>query len=135
VRAAEIANAHEFISRLPEGYGTVIQEGGANLSNGQRQLICIARAVLPDPRIIIMDEATASVDTLTEALIQEALKRLFSGRTAIVIAHRLTTVQNADLIYVLDAGRIVEVGNHEELYRRDGIYHNLYEKQFIEAEP
>jgi ABC-type multidrug transport system fused ATPase/permease subunit len=134
VRAAEIANAHEFISRLPEGYDTAIQEGSANLSNGQRQLLCIARAVLPDPRIIILDEATASVDTLTEALIQEALKRLFSGRTAIVIAHRLTTVQNADLIYVLDAGRVVEVGNHEQLFRRGGIYQGLYEKQFIDEE-
>jgi ABC-type multidrug transport system fused ATPase/permease subunit len=134
IRAAEGANAHGFISRLPAGYDTQIQEGGVNLSNGQRQLICIARAILADPRIIILDEATASVDTLTESLIQEALERLFSGRTAIVIAHRLTTVQNADLIYVLDKGRIVEVGNHQQLLSHGGIYRELYDKQFIDKE-
>lgn len=134
VRAAEGANAHGFISRLPAGYDTQIQEGGVNLSNGQRQLVCIARAILADPRIIILDEATASVDTLTESLIQEALERLFSGRTAIVIAHRLTTVQHADLIYVLDKGRIVEVGNHQQLLSRGGIYRELYDKQFIDKE-
>jgi len=134
VRAAEGANAHGFISRLPAGYDTQIQEGGVNLSNGQRQLICIARAILADPRIIILDEATASVDTLTESLIQEALERLFSGRTAIVIAHRLTTVQHADLIYVLDKGRIVEVGNHQQLLSHGGIYRELYDKQFIDKE-
>jgi ABC-type multidrug transport system fused ATPase/permease subunit len=132
VRAAGVANAHDFISRLPDGYDTPIQEGGVNLSNGQRQLICIARAVLADPRIIILDEATASVDTLTESLIQEALQRLFSGRTAIVIAHRLTTVQNADVIYVFEKGRIVEVGNHAELLNNGGIYRDLYDRQFIE---
>jgi len=132
VLAAEAANAHGFVSRLPAGYDTQIQEGGVNLSNGQRQLVCIARAILADPRIIILDEATASVDTLTESLIQEALERLFSGRTAIVIAHRLTTVQNADLIYVLDEGRIVETGNHQQLLSRGGIYRELYDKQFID---
>ncbi len=105
-----------------------------NLSNGQRQLVCIARAILADPRILILDEATASVDTLTEILIQEALERLFSGRTAIVIAHRLTTVQNADLIYVLGEGRIVEVGKHEQLLAKGGIYRELYDKQFIDKE-
>lgn len=133
-RAAEAANAHGFISRLPTGYDTQIQEGGVNLSNGQRQLVCIARAILADPRILILDEATASVDTLTEILIQEALERLFSGRTAIVIAHRLTTVQNADLIYVLGEGRIVEVGKHEQLLAKGGIYRELYDKQFIDKE-
>jgi ATP-binding cassette subfamily B multidrug efflux pump len=134
LRAAQAANAHGFISRLAAGYDTQIQEGGVNLSNGQRQLVCIARAILADPRIIILDEATASVDTLTETLIQDALERLFSGRTAIVIAHRLTTVQNADLIYVLEEGRIVEVGKHEQLLSRGGIYQELYDKQFIDKE-
>ncbi|MBN2553446.1 MAG: ABC transporter ATP-binding protein [Spirochaetales bacterium] len=133
-RAAQAANAHGFISRLPSGYDTQVQEGGVNLSSGQRQLICIARAILAEPGVIILDEATASVDTLTETLIQEALERLFSGRTAIVIAHRLTTVQNADLIYVLEEGRIVEAGRHEQLLSRGGIYRELYDKQFIDKE-
>jgi ABC-type multidrug transport system fused ATPase/permease subunit len=134
IHAAEAANAHGFINRMPGGYATQIQEGGINLSNGQRQLICIARAILADPRIIILDEATASVDTLTEQLIQEALEHLFAGRTAMVIAHRLTTVQNADAIYVLDRGRIVEVGSHEQLLSRGGIYRELYDKQFIDKD-
>jgi ABC-type multidrug transport system fused ATPase/permease subunit len=133
-RAAEAANAHSFIRRLPDGYDTRILEGAANLSSGQRQLLCIARAVLADPRIIILDEATASVDTLTERLIQQALERLFAGRTAIVIAHRLTTVQNADRIYVLEQGRIVETGRHAELLARGGIYRELYDRQFIDKE-
>ncbi|HUV07085.1 MAG TPA: ABC transporter ATP-binding protein [Spirochaetia bacterium] len=132
VQAARAANAHEFISRLPEGYDTAIQEGGVNLSNGQRQLLCIARAVLADPRILILDEATASVDTSTEALIQEALQRLFSGRTSIVIAHRLTTVQHADMIYVLENGRIIETGTHGELLNKGGTYRDLYDRQFID---
>jgi len=132
IRAARVANAHDFVIHLPEGYDTEIQEGGVNLSNGQRQLICIARAVLSDPSIIILDEATASVDTLTETLIQEALQRLFTGRTAIVIAHRLTTVQEADVIYVFEKGRIVEVGDHEELLERGGIYRELYDRQFLD---
>ena len=106
--AARAANAHEFISLLPTGYQTEILEGGVNLSMGQRQLICIARAALADPRILILDEATASVDTMTEALIQEAIDRLLAGRTALVIAHRLSTIRNADLICVVDGGRIVE---------------------------
>jgi ABC-type multidrug transport system fused ATPase/permease subunit len=111
--AARLANAHEFIVALPDGYATDIQEGGVNLSVGQRQLICMSRAVLADPHILILDEATASVDTLTEQLIQEALQRLLTGRTAIVIAHRLSTIRNADLICVVHAGRIVERGRHE----------------------
>jgi ATP-binding cassette subfamily B multidrug efflux pump len=133
-RAAEVANAHGFISRLPDGYDTLVQEGGINLSNGQRQLLCIARAILANPRIIILDEATASVDTLTEALIQEALQRLFAQRTAIVIAHRLTTVRHAHRIYVLEQGRIVEAGAHEELLRHGGIYRQLYDRQFIDSD-
>ncbi len=131
VAAARLANADAFIRRLPDGYATRILEGGVNLSQGQRQLICIARALLVDPRILILDEATSSVDTITEALIQDALARLFQGRTAIVIAHRLSTVRNAGRIYVIDGGRIVEQGRHEELLAAGGLYRELYEKQFL----
>lgn len=131
--AARLANAHDFIVALPDGYDTEILEGGVNLSVGQRQLICIARAVLADPRILILDEATASVDTVTEALIQEALQRLLAGRTAIVIAHRLSTVRNADLICVVQDGRIVERGRHRELLAKSGLYRELYERQFVEV--
>ncbi len=130
-----MANAHEFIAGLPDGYATQILEGGVNLSIGQRQLVCIARAVLADPRILILDEATSSVDTLTEALIQEALQRLLAGRTAIVIAHRLSTVRHASLICVLQAGRIVERGRHEELLALGGVYRDLYERQFVDMKP
>ena len=133
--AARLANAHEFIAALPEGYHTRILEGGANLSVGQRQLICIARAILADPRILILDEATANVDTITEALIQEALERLLSGRTAIVIAHRLSTIRNADLICVVQDGRIVERGQHEELLALDGVYRALHDQQFMQVNP
>ena len=132
--AATAANADEFIRKLPEGYETAIQEGGVNLSVGQRQLVCIARALLVDPRVLIMDEATSSVDTVTEALIQQALGRLLSGRTAIVIAHRLSTVRNADRIYVLDLGSIVQQGSHDELVGQDGLYRNLYERQFVDSD-
>jgi ABC-type multidrug transport system fused ATPase/permease subunit len=131
-RAARLANAHEFIERLPDGYDTQVLEGGSNLSVGQRQLICIARAVLADPCILIMDEATASVDTVTEGMIQDALDRLLAGRTAIVIAHRLSTIRNADLICAVQAGRIVERGDHDELITQDGVYRALYERQFLE---
>jgi ABC-type multidrug transport system fused ATPase/permease subunit len=131
VVVARLANADEFIRNLPEGYDTPILEGGVNLSVGQRQLLCIARALLVDPRILILDEATSSVDTVTEALIQEALQRLLSGRTAIVIAHRLSTVRNADRIYVIDEGEIVEQGTHTALLEQRGLYHDLYERQFI----
>jgi ATP-binding cassette subfamily B multidrug efflux pump len=130
--AARSANAHEFIIALPDGYDTVIMEGGANISIGQRQLICIARAVLADPRILILDEATASVDTVTEMLIQEALDRLLSGRTSIVIAHRLSTIRNADLICVVQHGQIIERGTHHELLVSNGLYAQLYARQFVE---
>ena len=130
--AARLANADAFIDGLSEGYKTRVQEGGVNLSVGQRQLICIARAVLVDPRILVLDEATSSVDTMTEALIQEALARLLVGRTAVIIAHRLSTVRNADRIYVIDEGRVVEEGTHAGLLARGGMYRDLYEQQFIE---
>ncbi len=130
-QAARLANAHEFVVAMPDRYRTEIQEGGVNLSVGQRQLVCIARAVLANPRILILDEATASVDTLTEVLIQDALQKLLKGRTAIVIAHRLSTIRHANLICVVDNGRIVERGRHEELLASGGLYRQLYERQFV----
>lgn len=131
-QAAALANAAEFIDLLPEKYETRILEGGVNLSVGQRQLICIARAVLANPRILILDEATANVDTVTEALIQEALERLLEGRTAVVIAHRLSTIRNADIICVINDGRIVEQGTHDELLKQGGLYRELYDRQFVD---
>ncbi len=131
-QAARLANAHDFIAALPEGYATRVLEGGVNLSVGQRQLISIARAILADPRILILDEATANIDTVTEVLIQGALERLLQGRTAIVIAHRLSTVRNADWIYVLDEGRIVEQGTHADLLACKGLYYELHERQFVD---
>ena len=131
--AARAVGAHDFIARLPEGYDTPVYERGVNLSQGQRQLIALARAVAADPRLIILDEATASVDSHTEALIQEALRTALRGRTAIVIAHRLSTVRSADRIVVLEGGRIVEQGSHGELVRRGGLYAQLYATYFSEA--
>jgi len=134
-RAARTANAHGFISRLPDGYDTRILEGAANLSVGQRQLLCIARAVLCDPRILIMDEATANIDTVTELLIQKALVGLFRGRTSVVIAHRLSTVRGADLICVIQDGRVTERGTHAGLLSRAGAYATLYSRQFVSIDP
>jgi len=131
VAAAEMANAHDFIIGFPDGYQTKILEGAVNLSVGQRQLVCIARAALADPRILILDEATASVDTVTEVLIQKALDRLMQGRTAIVIAHRLSTIRDADFICVIDGGQIVEKGSQEDLLMENGVYRSLYERQFV----
>lgn len=128
--AARIVGAHDFIMRLPNGYDTEVHERGSRLSVGQRQLIAFARALLADPRILILDEATSSVDAYTELLIQRALERLLQGRTAIVIAHRLSTIRNADRIYVIDRGEVKEVGTHEELIALGGMYKSLYEKQF-----
>lgn len=128
--AARIANADKFIERLHEGYDTMLAESGSNLSQGQRQLISIARAVLADPKILILDEATSSIDTRTELHIQEAMLKLMENRTSLIIAHRLSTIRDADMIIVLDGGRIVESGNHEELLAVKGKYYELYQTQF-----
>ena len=131
--AARRARAHQFISRLPDGYDTALQEGAVNLSRGQRQLLAIARALLKDPRILVLDEATANVDTRTELLIREALGELLQGRTSFVIAHRLSTVRRADVIYVIEAGRVAERGSHDELLRANGSYARIYRSQFDHA--
>lgn len=129
-RAAAHANADEFIRRLPEGYKTQLTEGGSNLSQGQRQLLSIARAVLADPKILILDEATSSVDTRTEMHIQSAMVALMKNRTSLIIAHRLSTIRDADVIVVIDGGQVAESGRHEELIKQQGCYYRLYQTQF-----
>ena len=128
--AAQLANAHSFISRLPEGYNTVIDGSGEGLSQGQRQLLSIARAAVADPPVMILDEATSSIDTRTEILVQNGMDALMYGRTVFVIAHRLSTIKNADVIMVLDHGRIMERGNHDKLMTEQGIYYQLYTGAF-----
>jgi len=130
VRAAELANAHEFISRLPEGYDTVLGERGVTLSGGQRQRIAIARAIIRDTPILILDEPSSGLDALSEELVFEAIDRLIEGRTTIVIAHRFSTVRRASTILVVQDGRIVESGKHEQLLAAGGLYAQLYEVQF-----
>ena len=128
--AAKAANAHDFIMELPEGYNTMLGDRGVNISGGQRQRIAIARAILKDPRILILDEATSALDTESERVVQEALNRLMVGRTSIIIAHRLSTIKNADRILVLDKGKLVEDGTHEELMAKNGLYAHLYQIQY-----
>jgi len=129
IQAAKAANAHEFILRLPLGYDSLVGERGQSLSGGERQRISIARALLIDPKILILDEATSSVDTTTEKEIQKALDNLVQGRTTLAIAHRLSTLRKADRLIVLDKGEIVEVGNHDELMSAQGAYYQLYQAQ------
>lgn len=132
--AAVMANADIFIRRLPKGYETILSESGSNLSQGQKQLLAIARAILSNPSILILDEATSSVDTRTELNIQEAMLKLMSGRTSFIIAHRLSTIRDADTIMVIDNGEIVESGTHEELLSSQGVYYNMYSRQFSKSE-
>ena len=128
--AATLANAHAFISTFPEGYQTLVGERGIQLSGGQKQRVAIARAVLKDPRILILDEATSALDAESEHLVREALERLMKGRTTLVIAHRLSTVKDADRVVVLDAGNIVQAGTHSDLVGAEGLYRRLVERQF-----
>ena len=130
VAAAKLANAHDFITRLPEGYNTMLTGDGANLSQGQRQLLSIARAAVKNAPVMIMDEATSSIDTHTEALVQRGTDKLMEGRTVFVIAHRLSTIRNSDAIMVLDHGRIIERGDHEQLLAQKGTYYQLYTGAF-----
>lgn len=132
--AAQMSESDEFIERLPEDYSTILAEGGSNLSQGQRQLLSIARAVLADPKILILDEATSSVDTRTEMHIQQAMVALMKNRTSLIIAHRLSTIRDADTIIVMKDGQIMESGNHEELLEKKGVYYNLYQNQFAGIE-
>jgi ATP-binding cassette, subfamily B, multidrug efflux pump len=131
--AAEAAHVDHFVRTLPDGYDTVLDDEASNVSAGEKQLLTIARAFLADPPILILDEATSSVDTRTEVLIQRAMARLRAGRTSFVIAHRLSTVRGADTILVLDQGAVVEQGTHEELLAREGAYYTLYTSQFAQS--
>ena len=130
ISAAKAVNIHEYISSLPDGYDTVISDEGVNISKGQKQLITIARAMLLNSPMLILDEATSNVDTRTELQIQESMNKLMEGRTSFVIAHRLSTIQNADMILVIRGGDIAECGTHEELLKKDGIYSGMYRSQF-----
>ena len=127
------ANADTFIHQLPDGYNTILKGDGANLSQGQRQLIAIARAAIADPPVLILDEATSSIDTRTERIVQEGMDKLMAGRTTFVIAHRLSTVKNSDCIIVLEQGRVIERGNHDQLIAEKGKYYQLYTGKSVEA--
>ena len=130
IEAAKIANAHDFITRLPEGYNTMLSGDGANLSQGQRQLLSIARAAVADAPVMILDEATSSIDTRTEKIVQQGMDQLMKGRTVFAIAHRLSTIQNSNAIMCMEKGRIIERGTHEELIAKKGYYYQLYTGAF-----
>ena len=130
IAAAKLANADSFIRKLPHGYDTVLTGDGGNLSQGQRQMLAIARAAVANPPALILDEATSSIDTRTEVHIQEAMLALMKGRTSLIIAHRLSTIRDADKIVVIDGGKVVEAGNHEKLLSENGAYARLYNTQF-----
>ena len=133
VRAARLAHAHEFIERLPKGYQTMVSGSMDNLSQGQRQLLAIARAAIADPPVLILDEATSSIDTRTERIVQDGMDKLMKGRTTFVIAHRLSTVRNSDCIMVLEQGHIIERGTHDQLIEEKGRYYQLYTGNAISA--
>jgi ATP-binding cassette subfamily B protein len=130
VAAAKAAYAHSFIRRMSNGYNTKISEGGGNLSQGQKQLLCIARAMLTNPPILILDEATSSIDTLTEIRVQKAFAKMMQGRTSFVVAHRLSTIKESDVILVMKDGNIIEQGSHQDLLKKGGFYKKLYNSQF-----
>ena len=134
ILAAKTVNAHPFIEGLEDGYHSILSERGQNLSQGQRQLLAFARVLAADPEILVLDEATASIDTETELLIQDALRKLTLGRTSIIIAHRLQTIQEADRVMVMDKGQIAEIGSHEELIEEKGLYYTLHNLQFQEGQ-
>ena len=134
IEAAKAAHAHSFIQRLPQGYDTVLSENGDNISEGQRQLLAIARVMLKKPPMLILDEATSNIDTRTEIRIQKAFQKLMEGRTSFIVAHRLSTIQNADVILVMRDGQIVEQGTHQDLLAQRGFYYDLYQSQFAKAE-
>ena len=133
IAAAKSAHAHSFIRKMPQGYDTEISEGGGNLSQGQKQLLCIARAMLTNPSVLILDEATSSIDTLTEIRVQKAFAKMMKGRTSFVVAHRLSTIKESDVILVLKDGNIIEQGSHETLLKQGGFYHTLYNSQFAHS--
>ena len=130
IHAAKLAHAHSFIKRLPQGYDTVITEDGGTLSQGQKQILCIARVMLCLPPMLILDEATSSIDTRTEVKIQDAFARMMKGRTSFIVAHRLSTIREADVILVMKDGAVIEQGNHETLMKKQGFYATLYNSQF-----
>ena len=130
IEAAKKSHAHSFIKRLPQGYDTVISEDGGQLSQGQKQLLCITRVMLLSPPMLILDEATSSIDTMTEIRIQRAFKKMMEGRTSFIVAHRLSTIRESDVILVMKEGKIIEQGSHDELLRKRGFYHELFYSQF-----
>ena len=133
ILAAKIANVHHFIKTLPDGYNMFLNEEASNISQGEKQLLTIARAIISDPKILILDEATSSVDTRVELMLQQAMQNVMKGRTSFVIAHRLSTIKSADLILVIKDGNIIEQGNHEELMAKGGFYEELYNSQFADS--